>query len=151
MPKHRTALRKFKEINSAPHQIKASDVSGTKMIIQRYTGIYRYFVYKCFQNKWGFLNNCIVKWVYFLPVFNVVMTFCWKIWNYKINPKYHLFSGPKKFFFGGGTVLARFIQHSFKFFPRRPTMVADIFTQPPPSPMYVVETELSCTMHMQVK
>ena len=42
----------LKEITqiSLPHQIKASNISGTKISLQKFTRIYRHLLSKCFEN-----------------------------------------------------------------------------------------------------
>ena len=42
-------LKKITHI-SLPHQVKASNISGTKISIQKFTRIYRHLLSKCFEN-----------------------------------------------------------------------------------------------------
>ena len=126
------------------HHLKASDISGTKISEQTFTGIYRHLLSKFSENavlgcqesvqcKCLILSelrsfkrvrfserNCMVKWVIFFDSF-------WWPWDF---PPEDLKLVDQLFFFGpnfflvpewGGDCIRTF----------QSTMVADIFIQPP--------------------
>ena len=111
--------------------------------------------------KWVrfFEQNCIVKWVIFFTSFCWLWDFLlenlernnfdnvhWKVWtNIKklfsrnnvfkkgiTNMQFWIIYILVQISFFGGLVLGCFSHHLFLVFYRRPTMVVDIFTQPPP-------------------
>ena len=142
---------------SVSHQIKASNVSGTKIYLQRFPEIYKHSLSKWFKNavlvhlemvivlselrfvKWVtfFEQYCVVKWVIFIA------SFCW-LWdflleNLLLKDKIQIWDFESfTFWFKFGflvTILGHFSRSNFKTFCRRQTMVANIFIQPPPFPI----------------
>ena len=140
--KHFTSLKQrdsWRKLFS-PHQIKASYVSGVNILL---TAVYRNTQTFDFQmlrecSTWMSRNGAVEMFFSFFvtPTRNVFLDvfqeyiFCNVEWI-EARKMSEVFWVKFRFF---GTVLWHFIQCHFKFCCCPPTMVADIFTQPPLPP-----------------